>query len=310
MRFTRFMTLWIALLTAFVGIALIETAAAADQPKLLIMGVDGGEKTLKRTSRPFKAASDYISGRLDDAGFKIFQEAQTVNKSWRNKSDRRGAAEATAAARSVTRPSMDMAVLFTIQKDVKRNQRKTKLNLKAIARVIDIQSGNVLTSVKVKTDPKRRLPADCDRSCLQDTAIDDGRVLIPRLADKLVKKLKVIASKQRQAKVAPASYSKGGYAKNAGIKAFSLVFKKFEWRDMRRIDKALERLGGYRDHSTVGRTGKSVVVWFETDANKKKLAKQLDNVLRDLELSGRLIQAGTSFTITHIAPQPMAQLDY
>ena len=310
MRIFRFMTLWIALLIVFVGITLIESATAAEQPKVLILGVDGGEKTLKRTSRPFKAASDYISGKLDNAGFKVFQEAETVGNAWRNRLDRRGVAEATATARSVTNPSIDLAVLFTIQQDVKRLPNKTSLNLKAIVRVVEVESGNVIANVKVKTDPRRRLPVDCDRDCLHNTALSDGRVLIPHLADKLVNKLKSVVAHRYNAKATPAAYSDNGRNKTAGVNAFSLVFKAFDWRDMRRIDKALESLPGYRDHSTVGRTGKSVVVWFETDVGKQRLFKQIDTILRELEMSGRLIQAGNSFTITHLAPQPMAQLDY
>jgi hypothetical protein len=129
-------------------------------------------------------------------------------------------AEVVDIARSVKRPPIDVAVLFTIYASGKKLSYTTKIRTRMTGRLLNLKSSKRLGNFEVELPQSDNAPVQCNRECILETVGKNARVLGMDLRAVLAKKLEAITPRSR-----------GGIANGnvkAGISSVStMVFRGF-----------------------------------------------------------------------------------
>jgi len=144
-------------------IAFPQGAQAVDKPNILIMGDDADADTVPRHSRVFKRVLDAIAGELHTEGFDVFDEVAVTLDDFAQDRSRRSDAEVIDIAKSVTRPPIDIVVLFSIYASAEELKYTTKVKARILGRLLNTKSGQRLGSFEVDSPRNWIASADCPR---------------------------------------------------------------------------------------------------------------------------------------------------
>ena len=103
------------------------------------MGDDADADSVPRHSRIFKprARLDAIAGELHTEGFDVFDEVAVTLDDFAQARSRRSDAEVIDIAKSVTRPPIDIVVLFSIFASADELKYTTKVNARITGRLLN-----------------------------------------------------------------------------------------------------------------------------------------------------------------------------
>ena len=277
------MRVLLVLLLAIGGIPFLATTAVAlERPNIVILS-DGMDRVALR-------AGGEIAEALEIEGFAVFAPPQLAGSKTGTTED------LVVAARRLSRPPLDIAILLQLEETTARYSYSTLVTNRLAARLIDIRSGRHLGAVQTPRPAVQRAPLDCDEACFgvaRDAAAaaqarDLARLLAMRL-DKL--------DPQRHARALP-----DGAPRRGSLGGYHLAFVGFEDIDVADIEEYLVAFRGYRLHRPLAAGAAGHAFWYETTAPRARLNRNLVKMLRHLRLEGRVDYADDSFTLTR-APE-------
>jgi len=276
------------------GLLPINAAMAGEEPNILIMGEDADKDTVPRNSRVFKRVLDALSNELNNEGFNVYDETAVTLDDFAQGRTRRTDAEIIDIARSIERPPMDVAVIFSIYASGKRLSYTTKIRTRITGRLLNVRSGKRLGNFEVELPQPDNAPVKCERECILETVGKNARVLGMDLGVVLAQKLDWLAPGK----------SSGGMKSgknNAGIAtAYTLVFTGFTPDDITTIEEFIVAFKGYEHHRPISSSLRSAEYWYETNSNSARLNRNLRLMMDHLEFEGRVTFKGSSFQIERI----------
>ena len=160
------------LVAGFVGVTLMgmqTPAFAGEQPNILIMGEDADTDAVARKNRVFKRVLNALANEMNDEGFNVYDEAATTLDTFAQDRVRRTDAEVIDITRSVKRPPIDVAVLFTIYPSGKKLSYTTKIRTRITGRLLNVKSGKRLGNFEVELPQPDNAPVQCNRECILET---------------------------------------------------------------------------------------------------------------------------------------------
>ncbi len=187
---TPFMSLMALGLTVVSCLIYSGPSLAAEQPNLIIMGEDADPDAVPRDSRIFGRVLDALSNELSDEGFDVYDETAVTLDDFVQGRIFRTDDEIIDIARSINRPPIDVAVIFTIFASRNSVGYTTKITSRIEGRLLNVRSGQRLGNFEVDFPATRNAPPDCNRDCLlrhvgnlsHTLAHDLGAVLSEKLA--------------------------------------------------------------------------------------------------------------------------------
>jgi hypothetical protein len=135
-------------------IAFPQGAQAVDKPNILIMADDADTDTVPRHSRVFKRVLDAIAGELHTEGFDVFDEVAVTLDDFAQDRSRRSDAEVIDIANSVTRPPIDIVVLFSIYASAEELKHTMKVKARISGRLLNTKSGQRLENFRGRFSEK------------------------------------------------------------------------------------------------------------------------------------------------------------
>ena len=264
---------------------------ALERPNIVVIGNDFDRGTVARQSRVFDGVLDRLSSDLYHAGFAVFDETSIALEQETKRARRRSEAQIVAAARAVTRPPLDIAVVFSIYAHAEAYTYSKKLSSRLTARLLDLRSGRHLGSFEV-TDPQPyRAPLSCARNCMLELLNEATRTQAEELADLLVERLSSLDA----GFAAPTSVDQpSGHRPAAG---YRLQFDGFTDAEVAEMEEYLVVFKSYRLHRPIVTGGGRHEFWYETTSPRARLNRNLIKMLQHVRLAGRVGFADETFTL-------------
>ena len=167
----------------------LATAHAADNPNLLVLGEDADRDTVPRDSRVFKRVVGALANQMHDNSFDVYDETAITLDNFEQGRVRRSDVEIIDIARSVKKPPIDVAVIFSIYASAKDTSYTTKVTARIEGRLLNVQTGKRLGNFEVDSGKRWNAPRNCDRECILEVVGDKTRVLANDLGAVLAEKL-------------------------------------------------------------------------------------------------------------------------
>ena len=276
--------------------ALLPTGAAqaGEQPNIIIMGEDADKDTVPRNSRVYKRVLDALVNEMNDEGFNVYDETAVTLDDFAQGRVRRTDAEIIDIARSIKRPPIDVAVIYSIYASAKKLSYTTKIQTRITGRLLNVRSGKRLGNFEVELPQADNAPVKCERECILETVGKNARVLGMDLGVVLTKKLDWLAARSDD------KHDKDGHDDDGLASAYSLVFTGFTPDDITSIEEYIVAFRGYEHHRPVSSSLRNAEYWYETKSKSARLNRNLRLMMEHLGYEGRVAFTGSSFQIDKI----------
>ncbi len=307
--------LYIAIFGLFASFATLpNTSHAAELPNLMIMGEDSDRDAIPRDSRVFRRVLNELSGEVNADGFDVYDETAVSLDDFAQGRSRRSDAELIDIARSITRPPIDVIVLFEVYASAERLDYTTKVRTRLSGRLLDVHSGRRLGNFEVSSPRNFRAPVNCNRECILETVGDNARLLARDLADVLIQKLGDEVDygyddddryEDRDDYGNASTKDLARRSKSNGCKGrVQDVFMRFEGFNEQEMldmeDVILAKFSCYIDHRPAVSQGRTHEYAYKTRLHTGKMKRNLVRALEYLGMSGRVRYQGKEFTISKV----------
>jgi len=98
------------------------------QPNILVMGEDADPDTIPRNNQVFKRVLDALANEMNDEGFDVYDETAVTSGDLAQDRIRRTDGEIIDIARSIKRPPIDVAVIYSIYAQSEARGHTNKLH--------------------------------------------------------------------------------------------------------------------------------------------------------------------------------------
>ena len=213
---------------------------------------------------------------------------------------RRTDAEVIGIARTITRPPIDVVVLFSIYATADELSFTTKVRTRIEGRMINVRSGRRLGSFEVASPGEWNGPKDCPRDCLLEVVGNFSRILAKDLGAVLADKLVALVEVDEAAGATQAAGSGTAYA---------LIFDGFTAGEIFEVEEFLVAFGGYKNHRPVFSGVRYHEYWYESDSESARLERNLNKMLDFLDFQGRITFSGNEFRIQKIVQRRTLRID-
>ena len=263
------------------------TSQALENANILILGEDADTDTVPRNSRVFKRTLDAMADELNNQGFRIFDETAVTMDMAQGRS-RRADHELIDIAKSISRPPIDIGVLFQIYGSAKDKSYKTNLKIRVSGRLLNIRTGQRYGNFEYESPREWYAPKNCQRDCLLEAVGKYSKILGAEVASVLGEKLREAVGDR-------------GAGENAGQPdSYSLIFSGFSPNQILDIEEYLVVFTGYKEHRP-GYTGnRRAEFWYTTHSKHSRLLRNIRKMFSHLGMKAHVSASGNEIKISRI----------
>ena len=176
------------ILVIVLALSFAPTAHASWQSRVLLIGVDNASEAIPRHNQPFVDLTDALAVKLKESTYIVFTE--NTDKPFKSKNrNPRNLRQTIAAVERLADNRVDFAVLITAKREVGRRADHTQFSLKVIARLIDPQNGDVLETIKVRSQTQHIDKKRCGQPCMRRATYSANDTIAPFLALRLTEEI-------------------------------------------------------------------------------------------------------------------------
>lgn len=293
--------------TVFIVIALALLTGCASSPpapqNILVLPVyqdARGDISL----RAYRQASNGMAREFISAGHNVLDETLLTVDQF-SPGYRGSRAEAMDIAQGVSRPPVDVLVLYSLQSSSQRAGSSRTLG--ADAQMLNVGSGRVMGSAD--TERRVRLPYRCDPRCALDETADVSRQLGAELGATLVAILgKASPEQSGRGDAEDRSVSPLPCCENNLETAFDITLDGFTPEEVMQIEDGLRRIRGFETLRYSLSSHRRAEIWYETLASSAYVQRELRGILRSLGLRHTLQFAGNALRVSKITTRGGADL--
>jgi hypothetical protein len=272
--------------------ALCSYSYATDSVNLLIMIEDADKDSVPRDSRINKRVHSSISQQLNHIA-DVYDETRITLNNFKQGRVRRTDAELLDIARSITRPPIDIVVIFSTYSSVKTNEYVKKARARVEGRLLHAKSGQFLDNFEVQSPRSWTVPYTCDsQTCMLEEMGDEAKVLGNELglilAEKLNGLLNGVSTKNRSAQTAKM------------FNDYYLEFDGFSAQDVASIEEYLLIFSGHISHRPTQQRFTRSTLLYRSTINSAKLSRNLLKLLEELNMRATINFEGNTFSLKRI----------
>lgn len=279
----------ITALTIVFALGLFTPTYAADTPNILVMGEDADNNTVPRNSRVFKGVLSALQSQMHNKQFDVYDETAVTLDSFTQGRVRRSDAELLDIARSITRPPIDVVVVFSIYASMQKLDYTSKVKSRITGRMLNAQTGKFLASFEVESGELSNVPENCSRECLSEILAEKGSVLGNDLGAVLAEKLAYLVDDGTP-----------GPASNSMFADYYLVFDGFNAQDTMAIEEYLVIFSGYESLRPTEQRYTRTSVLYRSSSSSAKLNRNLKKMLEELGMRATVNFEGNTFKMKRI----------
>jgi hypothetical protein len=268
---------------------------AADSVNVLIMIEDADNDSIPRDSRINKRVHASISQQLNHIA-DVYDETSITLSSFKQGRVRRSDAELLDIARSITRPPIDIVVVFSTYSSVNTSEYAKKARARIEGRILNAKSGQFLDNFEVQSPKSWAVPYACNKqTCMLEEIGDEAKVLGDELGLILAEKLNWLLNPDN-------TDNTDGNAHSA-ITMFNdyyLEFDGFSAQDIASIEEYLLVFSGYISHRPTQQRHTRTTLLYRSTIGAAKLSRNIIKLLEELNMRATLNFDGNAFSLKRI----------
>jgi hypothetical protein len=265
---------------------------AADSVNVLIMIEDADKDSIPRDSRINKRVHASISQQLNNIA-DVYDETSITLNSFKQGRVRRSDAELLDIARSITRPPINIVVVFSTYASVNTSEYAKKARARIEGRMLNAKSGQFLDNFEVQSPKSWAVPYACDKqTCMLEEIGDEAKVLGDELGLILAKKLNWLLN--------PDNTDDNTQSAVAIFNDYYLEFDGFSAQDMASIEEYLLVFSGYISHRPTQQRHTRTTLLYRSTIGTAKLSRNIIKLLEELNMRATLNFEGNAFSLKRI----------
>ncbi|PCJ38681.1 MAG: hypothetical protein COA99_11445 [Moraxellaceae bacterium] len=262
-------------------------ANAADRPNLLIMGEDADDNSIPRNHDAFTRVLNALSNQLHEGGFDVFDETAVTLDNFVQGRVRRTDAELIDIAKSISRPPIDVVILFSIYSIAYKTDYTTKVHARIQGRLLNVQTGQRLGNVEIDYPGGWNTQPNCETDCLLSSVGDHAKIIANDVGAILAAKLSWLVHTPET-------------MPTPGVMAYNLIFDDFTQQEVMEFEEYLVIFSGYESHRITYGGATRTEYWYKSDISNAKLSRNLNKLLERLHINGLVQVAGNTYTVKKI----------
>lgn len=267
---------------------------AANNANILVIGNDANSGSVPRDNRVFNQVIGALANKMHDNNFDVYDETVITLDGFDQHRINRTDAEIIDIARSIKRPPIDIAVIFSIYVNTTTKGYTTKVSSRIEGRLLNVQTGRRLGNFEVSNGHPWNVPSKCNIDCILENATDKSRVMANDLGTALAEKLAWITD---------------GGDSHLGLDrpgtnhlntGYSLIFDSFSAEDFSNIEEYLVVFSGYDSYRPTEIRYTRTEIWYKSSIGTAKLLRNIKKMLAELNLKATVNFSGNTFTVKKI----------
>ena len=277
-------------------IGLFSNAYGADSVNLLIMIEDADKDSVPRDSQINKRVHASISQQLNHIA-DVYDETSITLNDFKQGRIRRSDAELLDIARSITRPPIDVVVVFSTYATVHTSEYAKKARARVEARVLNAKSGLFLDNFEVQSPRSWSIPYACEKqTCMLEEMGDEAKVLGDELGLVLAEKLNWLLNGKQNEQAT--DNSPGAIDKM--VNDYYLEFNGFSVQDVANIEEYLLVFSGYISHRPTQQRHTRTTLLYRSTIGTAKLSRNIMKLLAELHMRATINFEGNVFSLKRI----------
>jgi hypothetical protein len=270
------------------------TSHAANNPNILVIGNDANKGSVSRSDPAFTRVIGALANNMHDNNFDVFDETVISLDNFEQNRINRTDAEIIDIARSVNRPPIDIAVIFSIYLNKQDNGYTTKVSTRIEGRLLNVQTGRRLGNFEIDSGRPWNVPTHCNTDCILQNSGDKSRLLANDLGAALAEKL--------------AWLTDGGNShlgldrpgSNNFNTSYNIIFDGFTGNNFSEIEEYLVAFSGYDSYRPIEIRYTRTEIWYKSSIGTAKLNRNLKKMLAEMNLTATINFIGNTFTVKKI----------
>jgi len=267
---------------------------AANNANILIIGNDANKGSVPRHSPVFNRVIGALVNQMHDNNFDVYDETAITLDAFDQNRINRTDAEIINIARSIKRPPIDIAVIFSIYVNTQAQGYSTKVSVRMEGRLLNVQTGRRLGNFDIDNSNPWNVPSRCDLDCILENSSDNSRLMASDLGAVLAEKL---------AWMTDGGNSHLGLDRpgtNQMNTGYNLIFDGFSAETFAKIEEYLVVFSGYDSYRPTEVRYTRTEIWYKSSIGTAKLLRNIKKMLAELGFKATVNFTGNTFTVKKI----------
>lgn len=265
------------LMVAMVAALMIPVQSfASDQPRVIIMGEDAREGTVRRYRPAFTRVKDAIANSMIEQGYDVLSETAQTLDTHAQARVHRADSELIQTAKDV---SADVLVIFSIFPRVKKHAANYKIKGRVTGRLISVADGRRMGNFEITPLANKQVPPPLRASTAHEALGDIAQPFGREVGDVLVSKLNNLYG------------DADGNGGTGHAVEWTLTFDGFSMDDMMEIEDYLVIFSGYDSHRPCGNcvnTSKRHAYWYKSTIGTAKMKRNMYKLMKKLQYQANI----------------------
>lgn len=267
---------------------------AANNANILVIGNDANKGSVARNSPVFNRVIGALVNQMHNNNFDVYDETTITLDAFDQGRINRTDAEIINIARSIKRPPIDIAVIFSIYVNTQDQGYSTKVNARIEGRLLNVQTGRRLGNFEIDNNKPWNVPRRCDLDCILENSNSNSRLMASDLGAVLAEKLAWMTD-------GGSSHlgldRPGTNQMNAG---YNLIFDGFTAEAFAKLEEYLVVFSGYDSYRPTEVRYTRTEIWYKSSIGTAKLLRNIKKMLAELGFQATINFIGNTFTVKKI----------
>jgi len=288
---------------------------SAQAPKLnvVMMGEDADSSSVPRTNRVFTRVQQEIMEQMNVRGLQVYDEVAVSLAITDPGRVRRRDAELIDVARTVSRPPLDVLVIFQIYAAANKSPVSDvmKLNIRVSGRMLNVRSGQSLGSFEVVGQDLPPIPPGCNYDCILEHVGNEAKPIAGEVSAALYDKLTSFIGPAPVLAAAPA-HLPAPVLQAAPIAAVpastcpglpnAYVFKlaNFAAAEVSQIEAFIGAFSCFETIRPIRQSASTTEYWYESRIDQQRLARNLQGMKDAMGVNFQIQFSGNSVSLTKV----------
>jgi hypothetical protein len=283
-------------------------AAAAQSPRLnvVMMGEDADASSVPRSNRVFTRVQQEIMEQMNTRGLQVYDEVAVSLEITNPGRVRRRDAELIDVARTVSRPPLDVLVVFQIYASGNKSPVSdiVKLRIRVAGRMLNVRTGQSLGSFEVIGQDLPPIPPGCNYDCILEHVGNEAKPIAGEVSSALYDKLAAFVGPTIAAvptapvavplQAAPASVCPGL------TNAYVFKLNNFAAAEVSQIESFIGAFSCFETIRPIRSSGSTAEYWYESRIDQQRLTRNLQGMKDAMGVNFQIQFSGNAVNLTKV----------
>jgi hypothetical protein len=284
-------------------------AGAAQSPRLnvVMMGEDADASSVPRSNRVFTRVQQEIMEQMNTRGLQVYDEVAVSLEITNLGRVRRRDAELIDVARTVSRPPLDVLVVFQIYASGNKSPVSdiVKLRIRVAGRMLNVRTGQSLGPFEVIGQDLPPIPPGCNYDCILEHVGNEAKPIAGEVSSALYDKLAAFVGPTIAAAVPTAPVAVPLQAAPASVcpglpNAYVFKLNNFAAAEVSQIESFIGAFSCFETIRPIRSSGSTAEYWYESRIDQQRLTRNLQGMKDAMGVNFQIQFSGNAVNLTKV----------